>query len=92
MPRLTRSQRKEDFDHVMSMLEIDPEDDAHKLLMKVTKSGIRDINTLLSEKKDYLTTLESKDADGNTLTLDKWEASEMINIGRYENRKHAEIG
>ena len=27
--------------------------------------------------------LEATDAEGNALTLDDWEVSEVINIGRY---------
>ena len=47
---------------------------------------------MLLEKKEHLTTLASKDFDLNTITLDKWEVSEMITIGRNAKIKFYKIG
>ena len=78
---LTRLQRKEDFYHVVSMIEIVPEDDAHKLPMKETKIGERDVNTLLTEKSEVLKSTSSKDSDGHTITLGTWEVNESLTLG-----------
>ena len=70
---MTRSsdnkERKEDFDHIASLLEIESEDDAHKVLMKETKNGKRDMITFIIETREVLNNLSPKDSDGNTLTL-----------------------
>ena len=51
----------------MVMLDIEPSDEAHKLFMKETKGGKRDINILLSESREVLTNMSSKDSDGKLL-------------------------
>ena len=74
----------------MGMLDIKPSDDAHKVLMKETENRTRDINTLLSEKREVLTNLPLKESDGTTLALCSWEVIELANIGRHAKVKFAE--
>ena len=89
---LTRDQRKQDFDHIMSMLEVASEDNAHKLFMALTQKGNRSIITILNMDRSGLKDLKAADADGNTLTLDDWEVSEIINISRHAAHMRAEKG
>ena len=92
MVELTRPQRRKDFDYVMSMLEIVPEDDSQKLLMIQTKWGVRDINAILNvENKDFKD-LASIDFYENALTLDACEVSETLSIDRRAKMKNAKIG
>ena len=69
---LTREQRKKDFYHIMSTLEVDPEDNTHKLLMILTKSANRSIITILNMDKLDLKNLTTKDSYENKLSLDDW--------------------
>ena len=80
---LTREQRKQDFNHVMSILEVEPEENALKLFMALTQNGKRSIITISNEDRKTLKDLKATDADNNTLALDDWEVSEIINISRY---------
>ena len=75
----------------MSMLQIVPEDDAHKLLIVQTKSGARDINDILSMEREVLNDSTSVDSDGNALTLDAQKVNEVINIATHAKMKYTEI-
>ena len=83
MVALTREQRKQDFNHVMNILEAEPEDNAHKLFMALTQNGKRNIISTLHEERATLKDLRATDADNNTLKFDDWEVSEILDIGRY---------
>ena len=80
---LTREQRKEDFDCIMSVLEVEPEHDVHKLFMALTQKGKQSMITILNMDKSGLKDLKATDADRNALILDDWEVSEIISISRY---------
>ena len=80
---LTREQRKQDFNHIMSILEVEPEDNAYKLLMALTQNAKRSIVSILNLDRNCLKELTAIDDDGNNLALDDWEVSEIINISRY---------
>ena len=51
MVALTREQRKQDFNHIMSILGVEPEDNAHKLFMALTQNGKRSIIAMLHEDR-----------------------------------------
>ena len=83
MVMLTKGQRKQDFNHIMSILELEKEDTAHKLLMALTQNAKRSIISILNLDRSSLKDLGATDTDGNDLALDDWEVSEIINISRY---------
>lgn len=83
MVMLTREQKKQDFNHVMSILEVEPQDNAHKLFMALTQNAKRSIVSILNLDRSSLKDLAAADADDNNLALDDWEVSEIINISRH---------
>ena len=74
------------------MLEVQPDDSAHKLIMKLTKQGNRSILTILNMDKDGLEDLEAVGTNNAKLTLDPLTVSELINISRYAACQRAEKG
>ena len=80
---LTREQRKQDFDHIISILEVEPQNNAYKLFIALTQKDKHSIVTILKLDRSSLKDLEATDADNNTLALDDWEISKIININRY---------
>ena len=74
---------KQDFNHVMSILEVEPQDNAHNLFMALTQNGKRSIITMLTLDRSTLKGLKATDADNNALALDDWEVSKIIKISRY---------
>ena len=78
----TRERNKKDLDHIMSLLDVEPADDAHKLFMALTKKGKRSMVTTFKLDGSELKDLSATDTDGNVLTLEDWEVSEVININR----------
>ena len=79
---LTREQRKEDFDCIMSVLEVEPKHDAHKLSMALTQKGKQSMITILNMDKSGLKDLKATDTDGRILAFNDWEVSEIINVSR----------
>ena len=65
-----RGIRPQEFDHVMRILELNPADDAHKLLMALTQKKKRSITTILKMDKKQTTSLSSPDSDGNPMARD----------------------
>ena len=92
MVMLTREQRKQDFNHIMSILEVEPEDTAHKLFMALTQNAKRSIISMLNLDWSNLEDLGAADTDGNNLALDDWEVSEIINISRYAKHLREQKG
>ena len=80
---LTRTQRKQDFNCIMPMLEVEPQDTAHKLFMALSQNAKHSIISILNLDRSSLKDLGATDTDGNNLALDDWEVSEIINISRY---------
>ena len=76
----------------MSLLELETNDDAHKMFMKLTNMEKRIIKTILNMDRSGIKDLKHTDAEGNTLALDPWEISEVINISRYATYIQAEKG
>ena len=72
MPILTREQRKLDFEHVMSMLELEPEDSAYKLFMALTQNAKRMILPIMQMNKAELKDLKAECSEGKSLTFDPW--------------------
>ena len=66
---LTREQRKKYFNRTMIIMEVDPEDIAHKLFMALTKNEIRSVLTILKMHMKCLKDLSAKDTEGNTSLL-----------------------
>ena len=56
---MTREQRKEDFDHIISVLEVEPKHDVHKLFMALTQKGKQSIITILNMDKSGLKDLKA---------------------------------
>ena len=83
MVMLTREQRRQDFDHIMLILEVASEDCTRKRFMVLTQKGKKSIIAILNMDRSGLKDLKASDTDGNTLTFDDWEVSEIINISRY---------
>ena len=95
MPVLTRADYKQYFEHIMRVLDLQPEDKAHKLFMVLTRKGQRSFATILNvDKSDpsSLQSLEATDADGNKLSLDEWEVNEVVNVSRYAVHQRTEKG
>ena len=92
MPILTRDQRKQDFEHVMSMLELEPEDSAYKLFVALTQNAKRIILPIMQMNKADSKDLKATDSEGNSLTFDPWEISHTVNINRYANYCYVEAG
>ena len=84
MVALTRGDRnKKDFDHIISLLDVEPEDNAHKLFMALTQKGKQNMVTILTMDRSELKDLSATDTDGNVLTLDDLEVSEVINLNKH---------
>ena len=76
----------------MQILQLQPEDKAHKILMKLTQQGRRSILAILNMNRSSLEDLETTDIENSALTLDPWEVSEIINISRHAALQRAEKG
>lgn len=83
---LTREQRRQDFDDIMSILEVASEDNAHELFMELTQKGKRNIITMLNMDRSGLKDLKATGTNRNKLAFDDWEVSEIISICRYAAR------
>ena len=70
MTVLTRERNKKGFDHIMSLLDVEPEDNAHKRFVALTRKGKRSMITILTIDRSGLKDLNVTDANGNVLTLD----------------------
>ena len=92
MAALTREQRKQDFNHVVSILEAEPQNNARELFIALTQNGKRSVVTILNEDRSGLKDLVAADADGNALAFDGWEVSEIINISRHAAHLREEKG
>ena len=75
---MTQEQRKEDFDYIMSVLEVEPEHDVHKLFMALTEKGKQSMITILNMHKSGLKDLKATDTDGSILAFDDWKVSKII--------------
>ena len=89
---MTQEQRKEDFDYIMSVLEVEPEHDVHKLFMALTQKGKQSMITILNMDKSGLKDLKATDTDGSILAFDDWEVSKIINVNRCAAHLQAEKG
>ena len=74
------------------MLEVEPEDTAHKLFMALTQNAKRSIIAILNLDRSSLKDLGATGTDGNNLALDDWEVSEIINISRYAKHLREQKG
>ena len=92
MEMLRREQRKQDFNHIVSILEVESQDTAHELLMALTQNAKRSIISILNLGRSSLKDLAAAVADGNNLTLGDWEVSEIVNISRYAKHLREEKG
>ena len=92
MSVLTREERKKDAEKVLQILQLQHDDEAYQLIMKLTKLGNRSILTILNMDKSGLDYLKATDAENNTLKLDPWEVSEITNISIYAAFQRAEKG
>ena len=88
--RETSRTRAQEFDHILGILELEPEDNAHKLLMALINNKKRSITTILLKDKNNLRILSSPDTDRKSMNLDDWEVTEILNISRHASMKRAE--
>ena len=51
---LTREQHKQDFNYIMSVMEVDPKDTVHELFMALIKNEIRNVMTILNMERQVL--------------------------------------
>ena len=88
--RETSRTRAQEFDHILGILELEPKDNAHKLLMALINNKKRSITTILLKDKNNLRILSSPDTDRKSMNLDDWEVTEILNISRHASMKRAE--
>ena len=86
----TRDIKFKEFDHIIAMLELDPEDNKHKLLMAQTKNKERSVTVILKSDEKQLTSLSSPDTDGKVMQLNDWEVKELMNINMHSSMKLAD--
>ena len=84
-------QRKQDFNHAMSMLELKPDNNGCKLFVAFTKNTMREISTILRLERKNLENLKAQSED-KTLVFESWEVSEIINICKFATFCRAEKG
>ena len=89
---LNREQHKKDFGKTMGIMDFEPEDTVHKLLMDLTINAKRSVMSILNMDRQDLKDLSGKDAEGNTLSFDNWEVSEIISIPRCVKMHRTEKG
>ena len=74
------------------MLEVEPEDTAHKLFIALTQNNKCSIISTLNLDQSSLKDLGATDTDGNNLALDDWKVSEIINISRHAKHLREQKG
>ena len=75
--------RKLDFENVICVLELEPEDSGHKLLSTLTNNGKLSIISVISLSRSELKEIRVTDNNATTLAFDDWEVSEMTNVSSY---------
>ena len=71
------TQRKQDFHHILSILEFETESNVHKLFVELIEEGRRSFITFLNLSRSELQNLKTTDYNGNIIKL---EDSEIINL------------
>lgn len=74
------TQQKQDFHHIVSILEFEAESNAHKLFVELTKEGRRSFMTFLNMSRSKLQNLKAIDSNMNALKLDNWEVDKVIKL------------
>ena len=82
--------RKLDFENVISLLELEPEDSGCKLLSSLTNNGKLSIISVISLSRSELKEIKAIDNNKTTLAFDDWEVSETFNICSYLMHKRSE--
>ena len=92
MAILTREQRKQGFEHRMSMLEAYPEDSTHDIFMLLTQKEKRSIITIMSMDRAGIKDPKNTDSEGNIIAFDGGAFSKNINISRCTACLNANLG
>ena len=86
----SRKSRKLDFENVIYLLDLEPEDSGYKLLSALTNNGKLSIVSFMSLSKSELKEIRVADANETTLAFDDWEVSEIFDIYSYFMHKRSE--
>ena len=86
----SQKSRKLDFEHVIYLLDLEPEDSSYKLLSALTNNGKLSMVSFISLSKSELKEIRVVDANKTTLAFDDWEVLEIFNIYSYFMHKKCE--
>ena len=86
----SRKSRKLDFENVIYLLELEPEDSGYKLLSALTNNGKLSVVSFISLSRSELKEIRVAGANETTLAFDDWEITEIINIHSYFTHKKSE--
>ena len=69
----SRKSRKLDFENVIYLLELEPEDSGYKLLSALTNNGKLSVVSFISLSRSELKEIRVAGANETTLAFDDWE-------------------
>ena len=84
--------RKQDFIHIMDILEFESESNTHELFRTLTKESRRSFSTFLTMDRSELQSLKVTNSNGNILKLGDLEVDEIINLANYARDLQAQKG
>ena len=76
----SRKSLKLDFENIICVLELEPEDSGYKLLSSLTNNGKLSIISVISLSRSEFNEIKVIDNNATTLAFDSWEVSEIFNI------------
>ena len=86
----SRKSRKLDFESMIYLLDLEPEDSGYKLLSALTNNGKMSIAPIISLSRSELKEIRVAGANQTTLAFDDWEVAEILNIHSYFMHKKSE--
>ena len=86
----SRKSLKLDFENIICVLELEPEDSGYKLLSSLTNNGKLSIISVISLSRSEFNEIKVIDNNATTLAFDSWEVSERFNIYSYFMHKRSE--
>ena len=86
----SQKSRKLDFENVIYVLDLEPEDSGYKLLSALTNNGKLSIISVISLSRSELKEVRIVDNNKATLAFDDWEVAEIFNLCSYFMHKRSE--
>jgi len=86
----SQKSRKLDFENVICVLDLEPEDSGYKLLSALINNGKLSIISAISLSKSELKEIRVVDNNETTLAFDDWEVAEIFTLCSYFMHKRSE--